>query len=231
MIKMETREELITEGKRSKRRIHLPTSSGAGGEEFEEEEDMANCLILLAQGCNNMPSPEEFIRETQPNIQILVPSLYQCKTCSKRFPSFQALGGHRAGHKKPKHSSLNVDELIEEESSMLSLGRVFSCNNTKQRVHECSICGTGFSSGQALGGHMRRHRPIPILPLPTSNNKEEEFPSQLVQSKKQTTLLALDLNLPAPDEHQDDQIAATFDYFPTKQLIVFSTSPLIHCHY
>ena len=26
------------------------------------------------------------------------------------------------------------------------------------RVHECSICGAEFASGQALGGHMRRHR-------------------------------------------------------------------------
>ena len=28
--------------------------------------------------------------------------VYECKTCNRTFPSFQALGGHRASHKKPK---------------------------------------------------------------------------------------------------------------------------------
>jgi hypothetical protein len=25
-------------------------------------------------------------------------------------------------------------------------------------VHACALCGLGFSTGQALGGHMRKHR-------------------------------------------------------------------------
>uniref|UniRef100_J3L5N1 C2H2-type domain-containing protein n=1 Tax=Oryza brachyantha TaxID=4533 RepID=J3L5N1_ORYBR len=29
------------------------------------------------------------------------------------------------------------------------------------RVHECTVCGLEFSMGQALGGHMRRHRGEP----------------------------------------------------------------------
>ena len=28
----------------------------------------------------------------------------------------------------------------------------------RARVHECAVCGLEFSMGQALGGHMRRHR-------------------------------------------------------------------------
>ncbi|PWS22253.1 hypothetical protein DKP78_19350, partial [Enterococcus faecium] len=31
--------------------------------------------------------------------------VYECKTCSRTFPSFQALGGHRASHKKPNKAT------------------------------------------------------------------------------------------------------------------------------
>ncbi|KAG0502934.1 hypothetical protein HPP92_003006 [Vanilla planifolia] len=61
--------------------------------------------------------------------------VFECKTCGRRFSSFQALGGHRASHKKVKGT--------EPE---------------RARVHECTVCGLEFSVGQALGGHMRRHR-------------------------------------------------------------------------
>ncbi|BAF16374.1 zinc finger protein ZAT12 [Oryza sativa Japonica Group] len=65
---------------------------------------------------------------------------FVCKTCNRVFPSFQALGGHRASHKKPR---LDGD-------GDLSL--------SKPKLHGCSICGLEFAIGQALGGHMRRHR-------------------------------------------------------------------------
>ncbi|CAA2990877.1 zinc finger ZAT12-like [Olea europaea subsp. europaea] len=61
---------------------------------------------------------------------------FACKTCGRVFPSFQALGGHRASHKKPR---LDGDDL-------------------KPKLHGCSVCGLEFAIGQALGGHMRRHR-------------------------------------------------------------------------
>ncbi|XP_022949002.1 zinc finger protein ZAT12-like isoform X2 [Cucurbita moschata] len=49
-----------------------------------------------------------------------------------------ALGGHRTSHTKPN----------------------FNANGppTKSKAHECPICGLDFPIGQALGGHMRRHR-------------------------------------------------------------------------
>ncbi|XP_074348995.1 zinc finger protein ZAT8-like [Apium graveolens] len=65
--------------------------------------------------------------------------IYECKTCSRKFPSFQALGGHRTSHKKIK--------LIAGEQVPV-----------KPKTHGCSICGLEFPLGQALGGHMRRHR-------------------------------------------------------------------------
>ncbi|CAD6210661.1 unnamed protein product [Miscanthus lutarioriparius] len=70
--------------------------------------------------------------------------VFECKTCNRQFPSFQALGGHRASHKKPRLADGGVDAAAAEPP--------------KPKVHGCSICGLEFAIGQALGGHMRRHR-------------------------------------------------------------------------
>uniref|UniRef100_A0A803N5R8 C2H2-type domain-containing protein n=2 Tax=Chenopodium quinoa TaxID=63459 RepID=A0A803N5R8_CHEQI len=101
--------------------------------ELERTIAMANYLILLSQ---------------PPNTVSLEPStggrIYECKTCNRQFPSFQALGGHRASHKKPR--LLNIE------------GEQHQSDVRKAKIHECSICGLEFPIGQALGGHMRRHR-------------------------------------------------------------------------
>ncbi|KAG0449514.1 hypothetical protein HPP92_027273 [Vanilla planifolia] len=88
---------------RSKRRrgVGQPTvaasdSSSASGVESgvtDEEEDMANCLILLAQGsgggakCVSRRVAE--VEATGGGRTGLC--VYECKTCNKCFPSFQAL--------------------------------------------------------------------------------------------------------------------------------------------
>ncbi|XP_066364415.1 zinc finger protein ZAT12-like [Miscanthus floridulus] len=77
--------------------------------------------------------------------------VFVCKTCNRVFPSFQALGGHRASHKKPRLDGDGDPSLA------------------KPKLHGCSICGLEFTIGQALGGHMRRHRAMtggmPIMPV------------------------------------------------------------------
>ncbi|XP_058772043.1 zinc finger protein ZAT12-like [Vicia villosa] len=75
--------------------------------------------------------------------------VYECKTCKRQFSSFQALGGHRASHKKPRLMEMNSNG----DDGMFT-------TTTKAKTHECSICGLEFSIGQALGGHMRRHRRV-----------------------------------------------------------------------
>ena len=85
---------------------------------------MANWLMLLSGSQGR--EPEEINR------------VFGCKTCNRQFPSFQALGGHRASHKKPRLAA--------------------EATQVKPKTHECAICGVEFPIGQALGGHMRRHR-------------------------------------------------------------------------
>lgn len=98
--------------------------------------------------------------------------VFECKTCNRKFSSFQALGGHRASHKRPKLEDSSVG---------------------KPKIHECSICGLGFSLGQALGGHMRKHT--------ESINGNESFSfssiNQVVvaSSSSSARTMCLDLNL------------------------------------
>ncbi|CAN8247233.1 unnamed protein product [Cochlearia groenlandica] len=207
----------------------------------EEEEDMAICLIMLARGGDSPPPPEiknsRKAEKTSPENSSFY--VYECKTCNRTFSSFQALGGHRASHKKPRNSIdektklplMQLKSTVPEEGqnshfklSGSALASQASNNNTASKankVHECSICGSEFSSGQALGGHMRRHRPAAatatISPVATVENTN--------RSMEQRQYLPLDLNLPAPEDHHD-LIESKF------QGIVFSATPaLIDCHY
>ncbi|MED6209968.1 hypothetical protein PIB30_059718 [Stylosanthes scabra] len=110
--------------------------------------DLANCLMLLS---SNPIISKNNGRSMNNNSN----GEFECKTCKRKFPSFQALGGHRTSHnKKPKLEG--EEQLKAEAKTSLTLGN--NNNNNKAKMHECSICGQEFSLGQALGGHMRRHR-------------------------------------------------------------------------
>ncbi|KAG6436135.1 hypothetical protein SASPL_101019 [Salvia splendens] len=223
---------MIAKGKRTKRPRPSSSTSSNGGEMYhslvsspatssgiststEEDEDMANCLILLARG-KSPPQPavpdnkfscRKFASPGKVGIYV-----YECKTCNRTFPSFQALGGHRASHKKPKTAAETCpppaldDQEEERGTDFRKLTTISPTHNdpNKPKMHECSICGSEFGSGQALGGHMRRHRP--------RNEAADEKPRNI---------LALDLNLPAPPEEEKLQ----------PPHVVFSAAALVDCHY
>ncbi|KAG6734721.1 hypothetical protein I3843_01G274400 [Carya illinoinensis] len=122
---------------------------------------MANCLMLLSRGgemdafADNFPS-----------------RVFECKTCNRKFQSFQALGGHRASHKKPRLMMGGAD------GGNLDQSQSHGSSPTKPKTHECSICGLEFAIGQALGGHMRRHRTA-------LTHHQNQAPFNLTQSLQQ----------------------------------------------
>ena len=258
----------------------------------EEEEDMANCLILLAQGKRGREGEEDNKKIRQKSSsgssnrrfsEVATAAtatattkvgfyIYECKTCSRTFPSFQALGGHRASHKKskinpeerkaqpqsqpqqqltalPLVTSCGFEEakqghvIIPPISLQLGCGasnsnnninRGFHGGNNKPKIHECSICGSEFTSGQALGGHMRRHRAstgtstAQVVGIETSYDAATAA-AATVEVKPPRNVLELDLNLPAPeDDHHDSK----FQFVGTQKSMVLSAAPaLVGCHY
>uniref|UniRef100_A0ACD5X5V7 Uncharacterized protein n=1 Tax=Avena sativa TaxID=4498 RepID=A0ACD5X5V7_AVESA len=88
---------------------------------------------------------------------------FVCKTCGRAFATFQALGGHRTSHLRGRHGlelGVGVAKAIREKKK-----------RNEEQQHECHICGLGFEMGQALGGHMRRHREEMAL----SNGAEDQW--------------------------------------------------------
>jgi len=153
---------------------------------------MANCLMLLSAG-------GEFENTYSSNNRV-----FECKTCKRQFPSFQALGGHRASHKKPR--------LMMGESEH---NQVLHGSPPKPKTHECSICGLEFAIGQALGGHMRRHRASSSSNGTMHNTVDNTSPNVNHKAENKRVLFP-DLNL-TPLEND-------LEFLKIRQ-----PTPLVHC--
>ncbi|KAI3416831.1 uncharacterized protein J3R85_015102, partial [Psidium guajava] len=122
---------------------------------------------------------------------------YRCETCNRTFRSYQALGGHRASHKKSKLSG-PATRVHPEPEPAENVGE--NANPSSSKVHECPFCFRVFASGQALGGHKRSH-------AINSTAAAVEKTSHHVKSRATAWI---DLNLPAPvddEEDEDDQLS------------------------
>ncbi|XP_022137093.1 uncharacterized protein LOC111008652 [Momordica charantia] len=145
-------------------------------------------------------------------------SKFQCNSCHKIFHSYQALGGHRASHKKTKGCLVSKTESSENSiETEISNDPTFESNPTitvlemenqqesdmgyekkNRKHHQCSICSKIFSSGQALGGHKRSH-------LIGGSESRKKFPQTTAIQKPEPQAEIrdyLDLNLPAPIEEE-----------------------------
>ncbi|KAE8670435.1 Cupredoxin superfamily protein [Hibiscus syriacus] len=186
----------------------------------EEEEDMAHCLIFLAQG-----QPREshktrgamkfisrkFMEATSNGTGKARHNVFECKTCNRTFLSFQVLHGHSASHKKPKAAMyIGLFKAAREDEGPNNRG--LNGNDSRVMVHECSICGAEFASGQALGGHMRRHRGSVCTVNVNVITADKAFSltvplaieSEKPKKPRNVLSLSLDLNLPAPQDDLPD---------------------------
>nr|XP_043637970.1 zinc finger protein ZAT1-like [Erigeron canadensis] len=150
---------------------------------------------------------------------------FDCMTCNKSFHSYQALGGHKASHKKLKgcldskndDENMNKREPVLEQAHMINGYREETSENHQTPssfnlgssikntlvlgAHECSICSRVFSSGQALGGHKKSHLIAEAKLNQHNQNLIEKFDKPVHEIRG-----FLDLNMP-PDDHVDEEEA------------------------
>ncbi|XP_059451222.1 zinc finger protein ZAT9-like [Corylus avellana] len=162
------------------------------------EEDVAMCLLMLSR--DKWSKGKEKVRleddeededhdyplcqirtQTQPQAK------FRCETCRKVFRSYQALGGHRASHKKTKLNEEHVEDLFQKKKHVEDQGNKVV---VEDRVFECPFCLRVFESGQALGGHKKVHF-----------SNFGDIARSTARSLGGDNLI--DLNLPAPEEEDE----------------------------
>ncbi|KAL2491298.1 Zinc finger protein ZAT9 [Abeliophyllum distichum] len=161
--------------------------------EYEEEEDSG----VFRRRSNQQNEPSKALKTK-------ARGKYRCETCNKVFRSYQALGGHRASHKKIKVGPppLSVVATKTRNKANADGGSTVAAAAMVvevEKIHECPVCYRVFSSGQALGGHKRSHS-IGAAAIPSSTTSIKPF------SRFDETL-NIDLNLPAPVEDDDNEIS------------------------
>ncbi|KAL7119105.1 hypothetical protein ACP275_02G042700 [Erythranthe tilingii] len=133
---------------------------------------------------------------------------YKCSVCDKAFASYQALGGHKASHraKPPTAAAISSDDRTPY-TAIPAASNSTSAINPSGRLHECAICHKSFTSGQALGGHKRKHYEGVIG---SGAAKSRTTSSNGGATSDQMTVAAavirdFDLNVPPPPELMCDE--------------------------
>ncbi|KAG8097479.1 hypothetical protein GUJ93_ZPchr0013g35573 [Zizania palustris] len=204
--------------RRRRRTMRVPAPVRDADTFHDEPEDVARCLVMLSRDTNGIRDSTSKQEKTKPTPGAAGEkrSRYECPCCGRGFQSYQALGGHRASHKRinsncslvkaaepdqPAEPRVETDASFStastsgspdvEEADDRAAALQKSAKKAKAISFECPICYKAFGSGQALGGHKRSHSIAGELDRATDSGIVQ--PEQSPLAKR-----FLDLNLPAP---------------------------------
>lgn len=181
-----------------------PVPEHASSSDALPEEDVALCLVMLSRNWwkarnaeaaddgggddvyNDVDDSDEE-DETLCLTRSRSRGEYRCETCNKCFRSYQALGGHRAGHTNSNYAITK---------------------GANRRIFQCPYCYRVFDSGQALGGHKKVHH------LHSSNTNSKNDDSVSVFTDKSPTDL---LNLTALPEEEDGEVVSELELEPSPE--------------
>ncbi|KAJ4897808.1 Zinc finger protein AZF2 [Raphanus sativus] len=183
--------------KRSKRQRSPSPSSpprshakSQSSQDLKEEEYLALCLLMLSKD-----QPQTRFQPSQPPQETTKLS-YNCSVCGKTFPSYQALGGHKASHRiKPPTTGDSKSPTIAVTGEKHPTSTTIAPSG---KIHECSICHKVFPTGQALGGHKRCHYEGNLGGGSKSVSNSGSVSSTV--SEERSNRVIIDLNLPALPE-------------------------------
>lgn len=229
--------DLLAKRKRSRRPPRSSTGGSASASaSASEEEYLALCLMMLSRSgatkvldssVTNTDNNSDGVVKSQDEEEVKMKNKdsddktvsYKCSVCDKSFSSYQALGGHKASHRN-KASGLDGNHPSTSSSPTTAAGGTtsyVSVLNPSGRPHECSICHKIFPTGQALGGHKRRHYEGNL----TSGGSKSGVTTTTTTtsdggaSTHNTTQRGFDLNLPASPELE---LCLNFDFGRKSQL-------------
>ncbi|XP_028763525.1 zinc finger protein ZAT1-like [Neltuma alba] len=180
---------------KSKTRMIDFQSAMEDSEEDDKEQGKRNFKFLGSE-LNSNPSRSSDRR-----------SKFECATCNKVFRSYQALGGHRASHKKiARDCFVPIDETSDNSIKPdLSHHEAISGSDLhedaeldKSKDHERSISLKSFPSGQAMDGHKRSHS----TEAPESRKAES---TDLIEEPVEKIRDLIDLNLPADADAAEEE--------------------------
>lgn len=241
-------EDTWTKRRRSKRPRSDESPPPPAAADPTEEEYMALCLIMLARGTTAPAAPAEITPSPAPAQQPQdrfpePPSLklsYKCSVCNKAFPSYQALGGHKASHRKNAADN-SISPAAAAATDVTQPPSATASSGSGGRTHECSICHKSFPTGQALGGHKRCHYEGGINNNNNSssnNNKSSNNNSDVVTSGSVSVSASavtfseggagssqrgFDLNLPALPEFWSQEVESPLPVKKPKLLMHYSS--------
>ncbi|KAK6133756.1 LOW QUALITY PROTEIN: hypothetical protein DH2020_032467 [Rehmannia glutinosa] len=149
---------------------------------------------------------------------------YECFNCKKTFKSYQALGGHRPCHKRTnayyESRYESGENSLDDSTEFVTTGKIVESTSNrkssakcaekkikskKNKGHVCPFCNRVFKNGQALGGHKRSH----FIGGHDENNNRSPNNNRNPVVKRDL----IDLNLPAPQEDEDDENERFLDDF------------------
>ncbi|KAL0356928.1 UNVERIFIED_CONTAM: Zinc finger protein AZF2 [Sesamum calycinum] len=188
------------------------TPTTAASEEGNKSTALA--ITAAAPGAVALPDCVDVKKDQESSLATPPPPLttttinsYKCSVCNKAFPSYQALGGHKASHRaKPPTATAddgNPPTVLPTASTYTSV------INSSGKLHECSICHKSFPTGQALGGHKRRHYEGVIGSAAAKSRTTTTSSNGGGGSDQMTVAVSrnIDLNLPpSPGFHCDEEV-------------------------
>ncbi|KAL3614322.1 zinc finger protein [Castilleja foliolosa] len=176
--------------------------------ESDDEYNLAVCLVMLAHSGSATAGIEEDHQKpivSTANPDVTTANSYSCSVCGKAFPSYQALGGHKASH-RARPPTANDD-------GGLSAANYVSALNPSGRLHECSVCHKAFPTGQALGGHKRKHYEGVIGGGAAKSRTSSLTGGGGASDQKTVTVVRnIDLNLPPSPELECDEEVESYLY-------------------